>query len=149
MQNVQMTEEQANKFNGDAAERFARENPWWYGSEHNKAALIEYLDRNSLRIVNAEMLCRAAERIRDFGLLEERPELQLQPEQADEPPPVIVDDGSMKGIDPATGESRRYSAVEIRRMTSSEYLRCFALTKELRTKAWSELDAIARSQNGL
>jgi hypothetical protein len=131
-----MTEDAAAAYNAEQAKLFVRENLWWYGSAANKTALLTYLDRNGIQIANAEMLCRAALKLQEYGLLEQRPAKQ-------EPSPELNRYGVNLGIesnpalererqrldyitqivitDPRTGEG--LTAYQLDRLPSEEFRR--------------------------
>lgn len=122
----------AREFNRVQAAIFAKDNSWYYPCAENHAALIKYCENNGLAVMTAEMWLRAAERLRQYGLLRERPALEpvtVVPEPvsaAPEPPQAPTYDG----FDLETGEPRTYSEAEVRRMSSLQMKRAFKITKD-------------------
>src|SRR5207248_452019 len=136
-----MTEEAAALFNSEQA-KLSRV-PFWYGTEANKDAISAYFERNGVQIVTAEMILRAAERLRQYGLLEERPAESEPIQELEAPetpetlparqvaaelmrsfglqPPSEPTQETVQGIDPTTGLERRYTQREVDRMSSAQY----------------------------
>jgi len=87
LQDARMGLDQAIKFNGEQIRRFRASTPDYYPSQANVAALMGYFERNDIPIMNESMIRAAWERLRTFGLIEERPE--PAPEPVEEPQPEV------------------------------------------------------------
>ncbi|HEY1804951.1 MAG TPA: hypothetical protein VGG45_10775 [Terracidiphilus sp.] len=121
--------EATKKFNGESFQTFVARAPWFYNSQANRDALIEYFVRNDVFIVDAEMFERAARRLTEFYLFpDERPEPEPIPEQ--EPEAVKPTEPEIfEGFDPETGNTRMYTKREVDRMSADEYRRVFRIYK--------------------
>jgi hypothetical protein len=118
-----MTEQAAIAFNKEQARNFAANNPDYHRCDENFRKLTEYMARNGIAIANEAMFKAAWERLRSFGAIQDRPEPQPPTEEIPDSESVQVDDGSEEGIDPQTGERRRFSKWEISRMSADQYRR--------------------------
>jgi hypothetical protein len=117
--------------NADEYKAFIRaESAWYFHCDANMRTLLGYLERNHCQIFTQEMLKRAALRLDEYHLLEERP-----PEPP-KPVPVEVNltiDRSMEtpapvtytGYDQQTGLEREFTAREVDRMSADEFRRIF------------------------
>jgi hypothetical protein len=125
---------EADKYNAEQARLFVKNHPEYYASELNIAAVIGYLERNQIQIVSALTFEKAAARLAEFHLLEERP-APVEPVQEKEQPVVVKERTAEKhsetftGVDPATGRERAYTAREVDAMDSVTYRRAFKITK--------------------
>lgn len=119
---------QAKEFTRQQAEIFVANTPEYFPSRENFAAISKYLNENGLVIPNAECFRRAWLRLRELGMIQERPapaqELPLQPEA--EPTPEEIrqkrcDDYYNKVVvtDPVTRKS--YTEAELDRLSADEY----------------------------
>jgi hypothetical protein len=104
---------------------------WFYDCEANRRQLFGYCERNGAQIFNSEMLRRAALRLQEYGLLEERPAPPPQPEKPyvnltlDRPPAPVT----YTGWDEQTGLEREFTEKEVSRMSSDTYRRIFRVLK--------------------
>ncbi len=125
-----MDYEEARKFNGSEMRAFIASEPSFFDCPENREALIDYLLRQDCVIADAATYQAAFLRLREYGLLEERPE----PEPIQEPPkpqPVAEPTPEVfKGVDPATGLEREFSRREVQRMDSLTYRKAFGLYGE-------------------
>ena len=135
---VRMNRDKAQAFNKEQARRFRENTPDYFPNDANLEALVDYFERNEVQIINESMFRAAWERLRSFGAMKERPPAQPQSQSEIQPEEEPVDDGSMVGIDPETGEPKRYSRLQIDRMDSEKFKRCFNLNRERRISAWEE-----------
>src|SRR5690242_4940595 len=74
-----MTRDEAIQFNAEEARKFRDNNAEFYNSPANIQSVTGYLDRNGVNIADEATFKAASERLRDLGLLEERP---AEPEMA-------------------------------------------------------------------
>lgn len=123
-----MSVEDARLYNSNQAKLFVEASPWFWPSESNKNTLFSYLTRNKIAICTSEMYRRAAEKLRDHGLLQEQPEPEPQPEPIQTPEPEPAPQ-IFTGIDQVTGQPREYTAWEVERMDSETFRRVFNLGK--------------------
>jgi hypothetical protein len=151
LEGVELPYDYAMKVNADIVRLFLRSNFWFYGREitetnnaqpqdeletQNLKALFDYFGRQKgkVEIFSVGLIQRAADRLREYGILKERPPAQPTPKPAyvnleidhsqDRPAPVV-----QEGFDLETGEKRSYSEFEVNRMDSETYKRCFRLYK--------------------
>ena len=130
--NARMTTAAAKKFNLEQAELFRENNP--RVSDADIDALAGYFERNHLRIIDAQMIKAAWDRLSSYGLLEaapvpepQTPEPQTIPVLSPEPEPVPE---TYEGWDPDTGERKIYTKWDVDRMTSEQYRRVFRIYRE-------------------
>ncbi len=124
----------AAQYNKAQAQQFRQSNPDFYPSDFNLREITEYIARNTptnFILVSATQLQWAFERLRAYGLLEERPEPEPEPEIVPEPanpsePEIFV------GIDQETGEERTFSKFQVDRMSAEEYRRTFPTAKTVK-----------------
>jgi hypothetical protein len=129
---ARMTWNQAVEYNQKQLRAFLKATPDLLPSETNRQTLRSYFGRAGIQIVTAEMWSRALEKLRAYGLIEERPpEPQPEPIPALEPVPAAPQQPELHdGVDFATGLPRSYTAREVERMTSREYVQAFQLYGE-------------------
>jgi hypothetical protein len=122
---TRMTPAQAEAHNVAIVTAYRESHPEWHPTESNIAALTSYWKRNSIGILSAQIIERSVERLREYGLLEERPEPTLEPELLETIPPAPEPegDGSEEGYSDETGERVRLSRYHIDRMDSATYKR--------------------------
>jgi hypothetical protein len=121
--------------------KFLQENPDYFPCEENLQAIKGYIDRNApkIRLVSAIQLEGAFKRLREYGLLKQRP----IPEPAPRPAPVKVNltitpsvapsgpaSESRKGFDPETGLEREYTPREIDKMSADQFRRIFRIYRD-------------------
>lgn len=114
------------------ADEFKATHPDYWPTPRNEAILVDYINRNhpGIRLVSALQLGQAYQRLKEFGLLQERPGPELVAEPSPIPEPEQqrpAEPQRYEGIDPLTGLNRQYTAREVERMSSDEYRRCFSL----------------------
>ena len=132
---------EAMEYNQSEAEAFLRDSPDYFPCPENLAAIGAYLERNGIQIASRKTLAAALKRLRESGLLLDRPKA------AATPMPALVTPGTVppapakaeatapataetfRGIDPATGEAREYTRKQVDLMSSDQYRRCFRLVK--------------------
>lgn len=132
----------AQEFNQAEAAKFLAANPDYYPSQENFQALTEYINRNAPNIilVSALQLEWAFKRLREYGLLRERPVPLAEPEKVrlyfgegveqrrHEPEPSSPhEQDSEQGWDLESGLPRTYSRKEISAMSADQYRRIFRL----------------------
>jgi len=123
------------KWQRDQAAIFRERHPDYWPSPGNEQVLVQYINLNGgpgLRLVSALQLSRAFIRLREFGLLQERPEEpapepQTEPERGSAPSPETPGPELAEGVDPSTGLPRKFTTREIDKMTADEYRRVFQL----------------------
>lgn len=134
--NLRLPRQEAENFVKEQARKFLEENPEYYGCPENFKAITEYLIRQGHLLASAAMLKAAWLRLRQFHLIEERPEpepepvVQPQPEQPQQTAQMYA------GVDLDTGEPRLYTQREVDLMPAEEYKR------KLRLSVRAGLDAI-------
>jgi len=116
----------------EQGELFVEHNPDYYPCSSNVNNIREYLIAQNISIPNEEVLKAAWLRLRELGLIEERPAPEPEPELTplEEPPSETPGDYEISGFDPETGEPRKFTQREIWRMDSATYRKAF--------KAWGE-----------
>lgn len=140
---VSMDRSFAGAFDADSYLEFLREHSsWFYDCEFNRKQLFSYCERNSAQIFNAEMLRRAALRLQEYRLLEERPDgferdpatggiiiprqepmyVNLSIERPPAPP-------TYKGWDEQTGLEREFTQREVDRLSADQYRRIFRVKR--------------------
>jgi len=140
---VSMDRSFAGAFDADSYLEFLREHSsWFYDCEANRKTLFSYMERNRAQIFNCEMLRRAALRLQEYGLLEERPDgYERDPETGgiiiprQEPtyvnlrvsyPPTPP---TYTGWDEQTGLEREFTQREVDRMSADQYRRVFRVKR--------------------
>ncbi|HEY4381912.1 MAG TPA: hypothetical protein VGN01_16310 [Acidobacteriaceae bacterium] len=119
--------------NTDQYKAFIAENPWYSHDQESMSQLFGYFarQRHPIQIITKAMFQKAAERLREYGILTERPAPEPEPERpfvnltVERPPEPEVHEG----WDLQTGERRAYSAFEVSRMDSETFRRVFRLTR--------------------
>jgi hypothetical protein len=111
-------------------EIFLATEPWFYPCEENSKIIMAYIERNRrTRSITAELLSNVATRMRECGLLKERPEEPTpaqvfeaevieQPASKREPKPEVN-----VGWDPLTGKPKTISKYQMDRMSADEFKR--------------------------
>jgi predicted nucleic acid-binding Zn-ribbon protein len=120
--------EEAQRFTVEQIDIFIRDTPDFLPCEHNRRELIGYLERNGIDcFTDAKTLRKAFDRLRQYGLLIERPAPEPEPEPQPAPvqvePSQPVDDGSEWGYDEKTGEPLRLTRYQVMRLSADEYMR--------------------------
>ena len=120
---TQITVDEARQFNAVEAQKFMANTPEFYRSDPNVTALFDYLDRNGLQIVTAEMFRRAFERLRDYGLLQERPPEPTPEPRVVETEPVTAPEleETFVGIDPRNGREKIFNRTEVDNLSADEF----------------------------
>jgi hypothetical protein len=132
---VRMTPQQATDFNDEQAALFVAQNPTYYACAENLKALNSYLSLNHInKIVSTVTLQHAYDRLRSFGLIQERPAPTPTPPTA---PPVKVNLSIDRTPAPngprihsgvgEDGRPRNYTDGEVERMSSREFRKFFQL----------------------
>jgi hypothetical protein len=135
---LRMSVERAKEFAQAQAEQFISENPDYYPTRKNFDAICSYLKPLPVQIPNAEVFKQAFLRLRELGLLEERPSPVPEPiaalvlEQTFAP----TESELVDGFDLSTGEPRKYSQAEIWRMSSTDVKKAFRM--------WTDRDGTDR-----
>jgi hypothetical protein len=129
-QNMSVAEEKA--FVREQAQSFCDANPDFLPSKTNFNSILAYLWTQGVSIPTQQCLELAHKRLRELGLIEERPavEPEEEPTSIEEPPSETPGDYEVSGFDPETGEPRKFTQREIWRMDSATYRKAF--------KAWGE-----------
>jgi len=130
----------ANKANGELFRQVCFD---YLPSEANMRMILDYLTRNlrarhlPIGFLPANLLIRTYVRLNSYGLLERPQEVYVEPEPRKESydealerhereeQARLEDEQSRKGTDWRTGQSRIFSAREIRLMSADEYKRAF------------------------
>ena len=100
-------------------------------SKENFNNILEYLWTQGVSTPHQEALKAAWLRLRELGLIEERPAVEPEPEPAPVQEPIETPaDYEVSGFDPETGEPRKFTQREIWKMDSNTYRKAF--------KAWGE-----------
>jgi hypothetical protein len=130
---LSMSMDQATEFVRKQAELFAAENSEYFPSKKNFDAITDYLVKHEIQIPTSDVFKLAWERLRRFGMIEERPTPAPEPqstpvvEQPTEPAPEPQQDGLTDGWDIQTGQPRKYSEREIEHMSSDEFKKAFRM----------------------
>lgn len=115
---------QAEKHNAEMVNAYRAAHPEWNPSPANVKALTGYWSRNGIQILSVPIIERSVARLREYGLIEERPEPEPMEEIAEPTSePVQGDDGSEWGIDDKTGEPLKLSRYQVSRLTADQYLK--------------------------
>jgi hypothetical protein len=127
-----MSKEAAMRFFGESFKAFVESSPWFYYSESNRDTLLSYMERNGLgstvQIVNSTMFEKAARKLADYGLLEDRPEpVEPEPEPIEEQ--IQREPEMVPGWDWATGKAREYSHIELNRMSAKDFARAMRIPR--------------------
>ncbi|MBW4039201.1 MAG: hypothetical protein HIU91_10065 [Acidobacteria bacterium] len=119
--------------------QFLADNPQYYRCPENEKAIIAYIERNApgIKLLSAVQLTAAYRRLRDLGLLRERPApVMPEPEPVERlspPPPVekpvnpldeLVDGWEIDGSAP-----RKWTGRELERLSGDDYRRALRLYK--------------------
>jgi hypothetical protein len=146
--------EDAEAYTSAQVDIFLRETPEYWPIPENKDALVAFLRRQGVDYyVDASTLKAAYLRLKEFGLLQERPAPSpTTPEQ--EPVrriaserPVNTKPLMMRGIEPGTGLPRDYSEREVALMQSDAYRRAFFTTDQgLSKRALNLIDVLQGSR---
>lgn len=112
----------ARKFTAAESAKFIDSTPDYFPCQQNFQTIVDYMTRNGIQIADAATFKLAYERLREYGLLQERPAPEPEPEPAEEPEPQPEPPKSLTfdGIDLDTGEPRIYTEWELNHMTSDE-----------------------------
>jgi hypothetical protein len=130
---LSMSVEAAKSFVKAQADAFLEAMPSYHRCQQNWDRMRSYIETQGIEIPNLEVFTQAFERLSALGLLELRP--VLAPETIPEPVPessgvVPAETEFLDGVDPETGEPRRYTQREVWQMDSTTYRKAF--------KAWGE-----------
>jgi hypothetical protein len=135
-----MPQAEANNFNGEQAAEFVRTTQEYeaYRSDETLNAIMEYFERNGVRIFDAAMIRGAFHRLKDYSIIQKRPVPKVEPESrpqptyvnltVERPEPEPIKPAGRKtfiGRDWATGTEREFTQREIDRMSSKEFARAF------------------------
>ncbi len=132
---LSMSVEQARKYATEQGRLFVEHNPEFYPCPSNVAAITEYLTTNSVVIPNEECCRLAWVRLRELGMIEERPAPAKEPEPVTQPSePIPAETELLDGFDVVTGEPRKYTQREIWNMDSSTYRKAFRAWGDNRPK---------------
>lgn len=120
----------------EQGELFKRRTPEYEPSDANFAVIRDYINRNApnIQLVSALQFEWAFKRLREYGLLKERPAFQPTPvPDFTRRAPVSVaierkaEPKTFEGIDLTTGLKRRFTNYEVDRMDSDTFRRVFQL----------------------
>jgi len=133
MFSIEMPKGEAEKYNREQAEKFARECKEYaaFKSEATFQQLARYLEQNGARIVSSQMLKVAFERLRDLVLIHrnagpKKPAPKPEPVQARvNLQPARLAGETFEGINPEDGRPRTYTKKEVDKMDAETYRRCF------------------------
>ena len=137
---LRMSVAEAKAYASEQSRLFVEHNPEYFPSAANVAAITKYLrDQTDVVIPNEECFRLAWLRLRDLGLIEERP--APAPEVVPEPVPetsevVPAETELVDGFDLTTGEPHRYSQAEIWKMSSGDMKKAFRM--------WTDRDGTDR-----
>lgn len=128
---LHMTIDQAKVYAQREAEAFVAEHDDYFPTAANFGAITSYLSAQKIVIPTRDCFAQAAERLRHFGLLEERPAPAPEPAPV-EPPTESIElteapREELVGIDTATGRERIFTQREVDLMGSEEFRRVFRL----------------------
>ena len=131
---IKMPVEEATKYNSEQAQKFALECKEYaaFKSEATFRAMADYMEKNGARIVSAQMLKVAFERLRDLSIIHpnhepKKPAPALKNINLTIERPKFGDrvNGGVLGRDPDTGGEKIYSELAIARMPADLYRKCF------------------------
>ena len=129
---LKMSIDQAKAFANEQGKLFVQHNPEYYPCPANVAAITKYLtEQTDIAIPNEECFRLAWIRLRELGLIEERPAL-TEPETASQEIPAESE--LLDGFDVVTGEPRKYTQREVWNMDSTTYRKAFRAWGENRPK---------------
>jgi hypothetical protein len=133
---LKMTLEQGRAYAREQGELFVKHNPDYYPCSSNLNDMREYLISQDLSIPTEECFRLAWLRLRELGLIEERPVLEPEPEPApiQETPTETPAEYLIDGFDPTTGEPRKFTQREIWNMDSNTYRKAFKVWGQNRPK---------------
>ena len=127
---LKMTLERGRAFAREQGQLFVDHNPDYFPCSGNLNNIREYLIAQDISIPTEEAFKLAWLRLRELGLIEERPAPEPEPEP--EPAPVQettsatpTDSELLDGFDPETGEPRKFSQREVWKMDSATYRKTF------------------------
>jgi len=108
-----------------SSESFISAHPEYYVCPENGEIITDYFRRNECFILTAPMIEAAYVKLRDAGLIVERP-APSEPVvvEAEQPAPQRT---KLIGIDQSNGEEREFSDWEVNNMSADEYRRTFKL----------------------
>jgi hypothetical protein len=125
---LKMPIEQARDFAKTAATQFVKENPEYHATMNNFETIVSYLTTNSVVIPTEDCFRLAWLRLRELGMIEERPAPAKEPETVTQPSePIPAETELVDGFDLETGEPRRYSQAEIWKMSSGDLKKAFRM----------------------
>lgn len=134
MRHASMPPKEAEAFTAKAAADFA-ESPEYapYRSPSNAGVILAYLLRNGIHIADRDTIRAAFVRLRDLGLLKQKPAPAPQPKAVEQPRQINLavqrqstnEPKTYKGRDYATGRERDFTQREVDRMSSLEFQRAF------------------------
>lgn len=141
MRSASMPQAEAERFTTQQAEQFAQSPEYVpYRSLENADVILSYLRRNGIHIADVETIRAAFRRLRDLGLLKQKPAPAAaapveQPRQSRPPidrPSTAVQPKTYRGRDYATGRERDFTQREVDRMSSLEFQRAFKVVPSVR-----------------
>lgn len=144
-----MSQRQAAKNNLTAVEKFTESVSQYapYRTPGNAAIIVDYLARNGALIYDASMLEAAFIRLKDLGVLTEKPmeapqneasdEVLMTPQKNAEP----IGPTTYRGRDYLTGHDRDFTEREVNRMSSLEYQHAFQVAPTV-SELFSQMDSI-------
>ncbi len=132
----QMSLDQERNFVREQARLFAENNSEFLPSKENFNNILEYLWTQGVSTPHQEALKAAWLRLRELGLIEERPAVEPEPEPApvQEPPIETPADYVIEGFDPETQNPRLFTQREIWNMDSNTYRKAFKVWGQNRPK---------------
>lgn len=128
---LKMTLEKGRAFAREQGDLFVAHNPDYYPCSNNLNNIREYLIAQGISIPTEEAFKLAWLRLRELGLIEERPAPEPEPTPIQEPPseqPTTEPEIDQLGWDLETGEKRLYKPYEVFRMSAEQYRQAFRVS---------------------
>jgi hypothetical protein len=131
---LSMSLEKAKAFVASESQRFVNESPSFFRCDENKDMIFDYIfyQRPEIKIPNADCFKAAWLRLRELGLIKEKPEevsptVEAEPQVEPEPVHFQPDEELTQGWDVKTGEPRNYTPREIHHMSAEQFRHAFKL----------------------
>lgn len=134
---LRMSVEKAKAYAREQSSLFVEHNPEYFPSRANVDAITEYLIAQDVSIPNEECFRLAWLRLRDLGMIEERPVPTPEPTPAPVQQPteaVPAETELVDGFDLETGEPRKFTQREIWKMDSTTFRKAFRAWGDNRPK---------------
>lgn len=125
---LRMSLAEAKAYASEQSKLFVEHNPEYYPCPANVAAITKYLtEQTDVVIPNEECFRLAWVRLRELGLIEQRPVPAPEPVQDQSSKAVPGETELVDGWDLQTGEPRKYSQAEIWKMSSRDVKKAFRM----------------------